>query len=134
MVFIVKSSIAALAMKLIKNTNQASLLTGLALFQVGEFAFIVSKVGIDNDLLEPSTNQYFLSVSVVSMLITPFVIIFSERIAVKITGKSKPAVSGKGNFDEHTDEELPEEQVSNHLIIIGYGVNGRNLSKSSLLK
>lgn len=132
-VFIVKSAIAALAMKLIKNTNQASLLTGLALFQVGEFAFIVSKVGIDNGLLESSTNQYFLSVSVVSMLITPFVIIFSEKIAVNIAGKEKPAVSGKGNIDQHKKEELADEQISNHLIIIGYGVNGRNLAKAAYL-
>jgi CPA2 family monovalent cation:H+ antiporter-2 len=132
-VFIVKSAIAALAMKLIKNTNQASLLTGLALFQVGEFAFIVSKVGIDNGLLESSTNQYFLSVSVVSMLITPFVIIFSEKIAVNIAGKAKPAVSGKGNIDQHKKEELADEQISNHLIIIGYGVNGRNLAKAAYL-
>jgi CPA2 family monovalent cation:H+ antiporter-2 len=132
-VFIVKSIVVATAMKLIHNTNQNAILTGLALFQVGEFAFIISKVGIEYELLNPVTNQYFLSVSVVSMLITPFVIIFSEKIAVKLIGDQQLKVKDKLASNVENEISITDEDISNHLIIIGYGVNGRNLAKAAYL-
>lgn len=132
-VFVVKSIIVATAMKLIYNTNQNAILTGLALFQVGEFAFIISKVGIEYELLNPVTNQYFLSVSVVSMLITPFVIIFSEKIAVKLIGDKQLKVKDKVASNVENEISITDEDISNHLIIIGYGVNGRNLAKAAYL-
>src|SRR5690554_5161634 len=78
-VFVVKSAIIAGAMAILRYSTKTVLLTGLSLFQVGEFAFILSKVGIQYDLLSAETNQYFLSVSIVSMILTPFVIMFSEN-------------------------------------------------------
>ena len=132
-VFIVKSIIVATAMKLIRNTNLNAILTGLALFQVGEFAFIISKVGIEYELLTPVTNQYFLSVSVVSMLITPFVIIFSERIAVKLIGHQQPDLKDRLSSTHNEEHPIAGKEISNHLIIIGFGVNGRNLAKAAYL-
>lgn len=132
LVFIFKGLIASLAVALLKYPPRTVILTGLALFQVGEFAFILSKVGIENNLLSPEMNQYFLSVSIVSMLITPFIMMGSERITdyllstrwVKIL--SRGATSRPIPVNETTDEEL-----ENHLVIIGYGVNGSNLAKAA---
>lgn len=89
LVFIIKSIIASIAVAALKYPTRTVLLTGLSLFQVGEFAFILSKVGIEYNLLTAQTNQYFLSVSIVSMILTPFIIIFSERIANRFIGISK---------------------------------------------
>lgn len=88
-VFLIKSLIAALSIAVLKYPPRTFLLTGLALFQVGEFAFILSKVGIQYGLLDAETNQYFLAVSITSMFLTPFVIIFSENIAFGVM-KLKP--------------------------------------------
>ena len=130
-IFIAKSSIAAVAVAVLKYPIRTVLLTGLALFQVGEFAFILSKVGIEYNLLTAETNQYFLSVSIVSMILTPFVIIFSEHIVdrfisvLKKLGLDSTLVSGKDKA------EIVNDKLENHLVIIGYGVNGSNLAKAA---
>lgn len=130
-VFIVKSTIAAVAVAILKYPPRTVLLTGLALFQVGEFAFILSKVGIEYNLLTAETNQYFLSVSIVSMILTPFVIIFSERIVDKFIGVSKKlGVEGK-SVSKKDKAEIADQELENHLVIIGYGVNGSNLAKAA---
>ena len=130
-VFIFKSIIAAVAVAILKYPTRTVLLTGLSLFQVGEFAFILSKVGIEYNLLSVQTNQYFLSVSILSMILTPFVIIFSENIANRFIGVSK-IIGLNGNFvSEKNKGASSENDLENHLVIIGYGINGSNLAKAA---
>jgi len=127
-VFIVKSIIAAFSIAVLNNPPRTFLLTGLALFQVGEFAFILSKVGIEYGLLTAETNQYFLAVSIISMLCTPFVIIFSEKMAFGMM-KWRPM---KAMDKKMTDTAfVADEELENHLVIIGYGINGSNLAKGA---
>jgi CPA2 family monovalent cation:H+ antiporter-2 len=127
-VFFVKSFITSLAVLILKYPPQTVILTGISLFQVGEFAFILSKVGIEYNLLSESANQLFLSVSIFSMLLTPFVIIFSERIAY---GVLKINWLNKLKNEKNTAVGLNGDGLENHLVIIGLGVNGANLVKAS---
>jgi CPA2 family monovalent cation:H+ antiporter-2 len=129
-VLILKSSVAAIAVAILKYPTKTAILTGLALFQVGEFAFILSKIGIQYNLLTPQTNQYFLSVSIVSMMVTPFVIIFSEPIADKVLGV-KRKLGLKREPNANGIEENVEAHLDNHLVIIGYGINGSNLARAA---
>jgi CPA2 family monovalent cation:H+ antiporter-2 len=130
-VFIVKSVIAAVAVAVLKYPTRTVLLTGLSLFQVGEFAFILSKVGIEYSLLTPQTNQYFLSVSIVSMILTPFVIIFSENIVDRLIGASKKLGFDSTEISSLDHSNIANHDLENHLVIIGYGVNGSNLAKAA---
>jgi CPA2 family monovalent cation:H+ antiporter-2 len=130
-VFVVKSIIAGLAVAALKYPTRTVILTGLSLFQVGEFAFILSKVGIEYNLLSAQTNQYFLSVSIVSMILTPFVIIFSEGIANRFIGVSKKIGLDPTLVAPKSISEIAENDLENHLVIIGYGVNGSNLAKAA---
>lgn len=131
LVFLIKSVIAGLAVAALKYPTRTVLLTGLSLFQVGEFAFILSKVGIEYNILTVQTNQYFLSVSIVSMILTPFVIIFSERIANRFIGVSKKIGLDRTTISSKDRSEISESTLENHLIIIGYGINGSNLAKAA---
>ncbi|HET8737542.1 MAG TPA: cation:proton antiporter [Pricia sp.] len=130
-VFIVKSAIASIAVAILKYPTRTVLLTGLSLFQVGEFAFILSKVGIEYNLLSEQTNQYFLSVSILSMLLTPFVIIFSGGIVNRFIGMSKKWGLDSTYSSEKEKTEMADYELTNHLVIIGYGVNGSNLAKAA---
>lgn len=130
-VFIVKSAIAAAAVAVLRYPTRTVLLTGLSLFQVGEFAFILSKVGIEYNLLTEQTNQYFLSVSIVSMILTPFVIIFSEQIVDRFIGVSKKLGLDSTKVSKKDEAEATNHDLENHLIIIGYGINGSNLAKAA---
>lgn len=130
-VYFIKSMIASFAVAVLKYPARTVFLTGLALFQVGEFAFILSKVGIANGLLSEATNQYFLAVSIVSMLLTPFVIIFAEDITNSIL-KSKLGDALSNRFAKNITGEIVEtDNLQNHLVIIGYGINGSNLAKAA---
>lgn len=121
-VVVAKSLIAGLAAAVLKYPPHTIIRTGLSLFQIGEFAFILSKVGLQNDLLQPETNQYFLSVSILSMLLTPFLFLYADRISNFLTGKLKRPKTAP----------VPEvEQLQNHLIIVGYGINGRNVARAA---
>lgn len=131
LVFIIKSMIAGLAVAALQYPTRTVLLTGFSLFQVGEFAFILSKVGIEYNLLSPQTNQYFLSVSIVSMILTPFVIIFSERIASRFIGVTKKMGFAPTLVSDKSISDSKENTLDNHLVIIGYGVNGSNLAKAA---
>lgn len=136
-VFIIKSLLAATAVAVLRYPPRTVILTGLSLFQVGEFAFILSKVGIKYDLLAPETNQYFLAISIVSMLLTPFVIILSERIALGML-QWKPLHQLQNSAPAPTQETqeaaiplLAGTELHNHLVIIGYGINGRNVARAA---
>lgn len=130
-VFVIKSIIAGLAVAVLNYPTRTVLLTGLSLFQIGEFAFILSRVGIEYGLINEQTNQYFLSVSIVSMILTPFVIIFSERIANKFIGVSKKIGLDPTLVSDKSISELSKNKLENHLVIIGYGINGSNLAKAA---
>jgi CPA2 family monovalent cation:H+ antiporter-2 len=58
---LLKALIAASAAASLRFPGRTSILVGLSLFQVGEFAFILSKTGIENNLLSQTTYQYFLA-------------------------------------------------------------------------
>lgn len=127
-VFITKALIASIAVAVLKYPPRTVILTGLALFQIGEFSFILSKVGIKNGLLSFETNQYFLSVSIFTMFLTPFVIQYADKIASLLLHSFGNKKSKNALAEINTDAKSMDE-LNNHLVIIGYGVNGVNLAK-----
>jgi CPA2 family monovalent cation:H+ antiporter-2 len=130
-VFIIKGTIATFVTAILGYPPRVALLTGLALFQIGEFAFILSKVGVENGLLTSEMNQYFLSVSIVTMFITPFVLLFSEFLSMILI---PPAIQRKWGYYLTRDSKKtskPEKPLENHLIIVGYGINGKNVARAA---
>lgn len=130
-IFVLKSIITALAILLLRYPSKTAILTGLYLFQIGEFAFVLSNVGIEYGLLSAETNQYFLAVAILSMILTPVILLFSDRI-VSLFQKSKLL---KKLDDKKTEivemNDISSDNLKNHLIIIGYGINGSNLAKAA---
>jgi monovalent cation:H+ antiporter-2, CPA2 family len=130
--FILKGVIAAMAARILQYPLRTSILVGLSLFQVGEFAFILSKTGINHGLLSEEVYQYFLSVSLLTMAITPFVMGSYQNIASKLSSRWS---SGNGQIPNAvpnpsgSDDEL--HHLKDHVIIIGYGINGRNVAKAA---
>ena len=47
-------------------------MVGIGLAQVGEFSFILAKVGLEQELLTKPDYQKFLAASILSMIATPF--------------------------------------------------------------
>jgi len=102
-----------------------AILMGMALAQVGEFSFILSKVGKDVGLLSLDSFQLFLAVSVLTLLLTPFLIEIAPRIA-----RRAEAIQRLHHWTRPSGlVEEPPVRLRDHTIIAGYGINGRNLAK-----
>lgn len=98
-----------------------SIMAGMGLAQIGEFSFVLMKMGEDAGLLSEALYQDILAASVLTMAATPFLIQMSHAAANKAAHL----------FRVRTGELETERtaSVSDHVIIVGYGLNGRNLAK-----
>ena len=124
-----KMLIAGAATYLLGYPLRVAALVGLSLNQVGEFSFILSKFGIEHGLLQEQQYQLFLSVSVLTMAATPFMIASAPRFADIITRLPLPERLFGVNGGEYTlDRAKP---MNDHLVIIGYGINGQNVSRAA---
>ncbi|WP_439883045.1 cation:proton antiporter domain-containing protein [Pontibacter sp. MBLB2868] len=129
--FLLKAVVATVAARLLQYPMRIAILVGLSIFQVGEFAFILSTTGINFGLLSEETYQYFLSVSLLTMSVTPFVISYYHRIASyfdALFGLSKDPMPFENEKETHFGD-LPE--LNDHIVIIGFGINGRNVAKAA---
>ncbi len=127
-VLIIKSIIAGLAAILLGLPLRTSILVGLALCQVGEFSFILSESGIEHGILYENSYQMFLAVSVLTMLVTPFIIVFSPRLADTIL---RLPIPDKLKIGFSPVLETITKAKRDHLVIIGFGLNGRNIARAA---
>jgi len=82
---------------------------GLGLAQIGEFSVVVATEAGRLGLLDPASRSLFLAIAVPTMILTPGLASAANRLA----RGARPA-----------GEAL---DVSDHLVIVGFGVNGRNV-------
>ncbi len=100
-----------------------SLLLALSLAQVGEFSFILAKAGQSYGIFSEVREQAFLATSILSMIATPLLIQWGHRAAFGL----ESMFSGGGEMAGL--EESETLSADGHVIIIGYGLNGRNLAR-----
>ncbi len=130
-VVIIKTAAAYVGGALLKVPAGSALLAGFALCQIGEFSFVLSKTGVEHKIITNLTYQIFLSVAVLTMILTP-AIIYLVHILLRYLVKLKylKAIPGGAILDEGNDEgEFCE--IKDQLIIIGYGINGQNLARAA---
>jgi len=84
-VLALNSVISGLATLIQGYPLRIAIIVGLAVSQVGEFSFILSKIGMQHGLLTDYIYQLFLSVSVLTMALTPFLINYAPRLANVVT-------------------------------------------------
>lgn len=126
---VLKLSIVWVVARLLGFPQRIAAMSALGLAQVGEFSFILAKAGQGNGLLVDSEYQIFLGASIISMIATPFMISFAPRFGTLIQGivKDRSDVTVTGSADEiHVTSN---GGLNNHVIIVGYGLNGRNLAR-----
>jgi Kef-type K+ transport systems, predicted NAD-binding component len=102
------------------------ILVGFSLSQVGEFSFILAKVGFTSGLITPIIYQEFLNVAVLSMVLTPLFMSIGYRTTTFAELLPLPRVLKQGWYSKFKEEES-EEKPENHVIIVGFGINGKNV-------
>ncbi|AKP49906.1 monovalent cation:proton antiporter family protein [Cyclobacterium amurskyense] len=131
--FVVKFTVTSLAVKSLGTSYKESFIVGFSIFQVGEFSLLLAKEGLKYELLDNTTYQFFLAISILTMIITPFVLKQRENLACKVLNIPMPQ-KFKKKLEEKTqvpELNLEKDSLNDHLVIIGYGLNGRNLSRAA---
>ncbi|MFH1537550.1 MAG: cation:proton antiporter [bacterium] len=127
-VLILKAVIAGTVTVLLGFPLRTGILVGLALGQIGEFSFILSKTGVAHGLLSGNHYQLFLAVTVLSMAATPFIISLSPRLSNIILWLPIPKRLISGFYPVSETKAMDRKD---HLIIIGFGVNGGNVARAA---
>jgi len=105
-------------------TTGVSLRTGLYLAQAGEFGFVLLALARGNGLVPPSLMHPILASMVISMLATPFIIQWSNRIVMKLVASEWMMQSL-----QMTTIARKSINANKHVIICGYGRCGQNLAR-----
>lgn len=126
-IFIIKVITVTISAMIIGSPIRVAIHTGLGLAQIGEFSFVLALVGKAAGLITDDLYQIFISSSVVTMILTPFVFKSAPDISGWITSKIPFKRLKRG---ERISEGKPfPKRISDHVIIIGFGLNGRNLAR-----
>ena len=103
-----------------------AIMSGLCLAQVGEFSFVLCQSGLKYGILTPDLYQIFLASSVATMGLTPFCMKIAPAVAARVVRFFPQSLTrGRGALARNERKV----SLSDHVIIVGYGLNGRNLAK-----
>jgi len=120
-IILLKSVIITLIVKFLNYPMRVAIISGIALSQIGEFAFVLAQAGIGYGLMPQAFYNAFLAASIFTMILTPFLIKLAPAIGLKV----KDVKSAKNDLDAGE----VTKRLSNHVIIVGFGLNGKNLAR-----
>ena len=101
--------------------NVVPLAVGLGLFQVGEFSFVLARVGISTGSISNDLYSLALTTAIVTMVLTPF-----------ISGLTAPLYAWRKRRFKHEAIQtinLPESGLQDHVIIAGGGRVGQYIAQ-----
>lgn len=111
-----KMLIFGLVVRLFGYSNIVPLAAALTMFQIGEFSFVLARVGLSSQSISQDLYSLILSTAILSLILTPFV----SSLAV-------PLYSLKRRYFRHeslSTINLPKEGLMEHVIIAGGGRTG----------
>ena len=119
-----KAVLVAVLARGLGSTWGISIRTGLYLAQAGEFGFVLLTLAQKNALVPPALLNPILASMVLSMLATPFIIQYSNRIVMKL-------VAGEWLQQSLQMTTIARKSINanKHVIICGYGRSGQNLAR-----
>ncbi|MFM2435518.1 MAG: hypothetical protein RL063_1499, partial [Pseudomonadota bacterium] len=121
---LLKATIVALVVRLVKYETGVAIRTGLILAQAGEFSFVILALGVEQKLISGQALQLILAASLLSMVIAPFVIQYNGRIARRLV---RSYSRNSGQVVQDIDDV--GKHLHNHVIICGYGRSGQYLGR-----
>ncbi|MBI4632803.1 MAG: cation:proton antiporter [Deltaproteobacteria bacterium] len=119
-VMIGKALIFAILSRTFHYRNIIPLAMGLGLSQVGEFSFVLGRVGIGTNSISPEFYSLILTMTIVTMLLTPLFSGFTAPLYSMYVRWLKPVELQPINF--------PKTGLYDHLVIAGGGRVGKHIA------
>ncbi len=126
-ILLLKTFTGFLSVHLLGHPVRVSLQAGLHLAQIGEFSFVLAIAGKSAGLITENLYQLFLSASVLTMILTPFILRASPGISIWMS--SKKLLERLDRMRKKAEKEGFPVRREGHVIIVGFGLNGRNLAE-----
>lgn len=119
-----KAMVITFLTRALGSTMGVALRTGLYLAQAGEFGFVLLTLAQANKLVPPELLNPILAAMVLSMLATPFIVMRSTQIVMKL-------VSNEWLMESVQMTSIASKSIkaNKHVIICGYGRCGQNLAR-----
>jgi CPA2 family monovalent cation:H+ antiporter-2 len=110
---------------LMRLSLRASIITGAALCQVGEFSFVLFKAADGTGLISETLTHNILVAVILSMLVTPIAIALGPHLAA---GVAKVSWLERLLRVRVAEQGVPR-RMRGHVIIAGYGITGQQLGR-----
>src|SRR6185312_4913634 len=118
----VTGAAASLAMNI---PPRSAFMVGVALAQVGEFSFLLAQQGQESGFLRGDPYQVFLAVSVLSVTLKHNLMQWSPHLARRVEAWQRLRHWLPSRTTAHMlQTEGKQIRVKDHVIIVGYGLNG----------
>ncbi|MBC7214702.1 MAG: cation:proton antiporter [Burkholderiaceae bacterium] len=121
---VLKAALILLLARGVGSSTGVALRTGLYLAQAGEFGFVLLSLAQDQGLVRPALMNPILAAMVLSMLATPFLIMYSNRIVMRLVASDWLQQSL-----QVTAIARQTINTSGHVVICGFGRCGQNLAR-----
>lgn len=122
-----KSFIGAVATLAMSYPLRTAVLTSLSLAQIGEFSFVLARAGMGAGLIGEETYQVFVAAAVITMLAAPFLLRVAPNLA---DGAARLPLARRLQGRPQPDGEVANLSLKDHVVIVGFGVNGRNVARA----
>ncbi len=128
-VLLLKVAAGTIAVLIVGSPLRTAVLTGMATSQVGEFSFVLAGAGVTAGLVGDTSYQWFVATTVATIGLTPFMLRAAPSLASLLHRLPLPhRLQSRGRVGESERTATPHE---NHLVVIGYGINGRNVRRAA---
>lgn len=111
----IKVAAAYPAFRLASALPRTSIRAAFAVAPIGEFSFLLALEARKHGIMSAQNEQLFIAVAVLTLGATPLLIVAGNRIAERVRG---------GQETEPETKARPQQ-----IIIIGYGLNGQNVTR-----
>ncbi len=130
-IMVIKAAIVSFIGSVLGYGASTSLRSGLWISQIGEFSLILALIGHQNGLLQGPSYELLIAVAVVTMGLTPVFIYFAPHI-LRYLERFKWFSQRSNPLEKNEDMEKTKvlEKLSNHVIIVGFGIIGQSVAKS----
>ncbi|MBN1689413.1 MAG: cation:proton antiporter [Dehalococcoidia bacterium] len=120
----IKVAVVIVIVRSFKFNNRIAVLTAAGLFQLGEFSFVLAQGGINEGIVSEQFYLLILSSTVITMLLTPFIIALVSRIYSRIA----VAATERADFAQYVcGDNQADTGGPGRVIVAGYGRVGANL-------
>ena len=126
LIFLVKMGLIYFIARWFGLTRSHALATGITLAQVGEFAFVLATEARMGGLISMKEMDLILSVVIVLMLATPFMVAWALPMADAVV-----SALSRSTLDSEDEEDSEGDGGEGRLVVVGLGPAGRNVVQTA---